>query len=305
MGLAHHILCADWGKEPGKRRVWEIRANTNILRPATERCDTSLNCIVQYGKKLDGPVLLGIDAAIGAPAHVVERFRQGENKPQANFFEWIQWLFIHGQPDMPVSLPEDWSYARPFISIPPGKGSKKAFPDNGIKLNRDSEAGLGANSSMIVSGIPGTVGSGSRELWRELTSLENNQKREGFSIWPYDGSLNQLLVNQSVVLAEIYPKACYGIALSDSLPTKVLGISKTKSASRAIAIKKLEGKAFHGLEIGCIENCYSSEDDFDAMISAVALYRLFNNKEDFMPNHSLHPAEGAILGKSALLVQPS
>lgn len=302
MAIDVHILCADWAKVPNKRRVWEIRRSTTAVRSVTADCGTDFVSILQYARCLDGPVILGIDAAIGVPAHIVKRFSIAQRCPQADFFAWIQWLFNYGQPDLPALTPGQWSYARPFISILPGKGTRNAFTDNGIILNRQCEAGLGSNSPIIVSGIPGTVGSGSRELWRELAQFTTLPASGEFRRWPFDGNLNQLLREKAVVLAEIYPKACYGIALCDSLPANLMAIAKTRAEARSATVSQLLATIGHALKIENIGDCYSCEDDFDAMISTVALYRLLESGCGFGPENAVNQAEGAILGKSALMV---
>ena len=54
---------------------------------------------------LEGPVLLGIDAAIGVPRHVGERFQKSEFKSGAGFLDWARWLFSYGSPDVPCKNP--------------------------------------------------------------------------------------------------------------------------------------------------------------------------------------------------------
>jgi len=79
------------------------------------------------------------------------------------------------------------------------------------------------------------------------------------------------------VIAEIYPKACYGLALADFLPARLLSIAKTKAPSRRKAIAALQQCAWLAREhvrIHDIEAALESEDDFDAQLSAAALARL-------------------------------
>ncbi len=265
----------------------------------------TLEALLHFAQTLPPPILVGIDAALGVPAPLVEAMRTEFKGVRPGFIPWVQWLFSNGSPDEPVNTPGEWSPARPFIAVPPGKGSKLAFSKAGIQMHRGVEHGLNANSPLIVSGIPGTVGSGSRELWRELASCLHKDSL-AFNIWPFDGSLISLLGQTGdahpITLAEIYPKACYGIALAETLPTKLKTISKTKQQVRANIMAELFEQLDGQLEINSSERCFASEDDFDAMISVVAMHKLMQYQELFYCEPDTHPVEGGIMGKQGLML---
>ena len=102
-----NILCADWGKDARKRRVWELKSDSNVICPVIGKSGNSLESILTYAKELEGPVLVGVDAAIAAPAHIGVRFGYEEKLENLNFFDWVKWLFEHGKPDTPVSSPDE------------------------------------------------------------------------------------------------------------------------------------------------------------------------------------------------------
>lgn len=267
--------------------------------------DITLETVLQFARTLPAPVFVGIDAALGVPARLADSIESSPTPKISTFLDWIIWLFVYGSPDEPVNTPDIWSPGQPFIAVPPGKGSKLAFSQAGIQMHRGVEQGLNANSPLIVSGIPGTVGSGSRELWRELSQcLQTNSP--DFNIWPYDGSLEKLFHQESeahsITLAEIYPKVCYGIALAATLPTKLRAISKTKEPIRKHVIDELIGMLDGQLEIESIEHCYRSEDDFDAMISVVAMHKLMQYPKLFFSEPDTHPMEGGVMGKQGLML---
>ena len=295
-----HIICIDWSKHAHKRRIWWRPAGTQSIEPLALE-GTNLIDVLEYFESEKNPVLVGIDAAIGAPRQVLTQFSAGERINNAGFFQWMNWLFDYGYPDEPVTSPEDWHYSRPFIHVPPGKGSKSAFTHYGIPLHRTVEAGLNSNSPLIVSGIPGTVGSGSRELWRQIWESKIRQV-SNVAVWPYDGELANLLKNTQFVLAEIYPKACYGIALSDSLPSPLIALAKTKQPTREKTVQQILDKYSNTLQIENIDQCRNNEDDFDAMISTLALHRLFEHKIILEPKTTACHSEGAVLGKAALIL---
>ncbi len=294
------ILCADWGKEPVKRRAWELKAGTSLVQPVCLNRELRLSNLIDYATSLGGPVLIGIDAAIGVPRHVGEQYRNLASNPEACFLDWAKWLFEHEKPYLPCTTPDEWHCGRPFIHIPKGQGAKLAFPNSGIGLNRETEQGLGANSPLIVSGLPGTVGSGSRALWEEMVECLKVDPNLENAFWPFAGRLDNLLASRQIIIAEIYPKACYGLALADDLPANLVTIAKTKAPARAKAISMLLERLDSDLQVEAIDLCYGSEDDFDAMISVVALHRLLGSplalREPRSPDH----IEGDILGRWAI-----
>ena len=65
--------------------------------------------------------------------------------------------------------------------------------------------------------MAGTVGSGTRELWKELMPHLTGDRL--FAIWPFEGDLIFLLESRGLVICETYPRSAYGAALAESLPT--------------------------------------------------------------------------------------
>src|SRR5205085_11586914 len=106
----------------------------------------------------------------------------------------------------------------PFFRVPPGAGSRTAFELRarlaGASLLREIERRLDAKSAFIVSGIPGTVGSGTLALWSELAPLLRGART--FAVAPFEGQPPELVASRRVVVAELYPRACYSAALRDA-----------------------------------------------------------------------------------------
>ncbi|MYH26630.1 MAG: hypothetical protein F4156_15535 [Holophagales bacterium] len=154
---------------------------------------------------------MGVDLALGLPQSywelVVAEPRYGQ---PATFIDWLEQLADDSgffDPANTVPNSEHWRVDRPWFQVPGGPGSRTSFTekvDDGFC--RRIERNTGANPLFIVRGIPGTVGSGTRDFWRELAPHLSGDRN--FRIWPFDGPLSDLL-ERGIVLAETYPRLAY------------------------------------------------------------------------------------------------
>jgi hypothetical protein len=123
-------------------------------------------------------------------------------------------------------------------------------------------------------------------------------------IWPFHGPLEDLLRGGRPVLAEIYPKACYGIALAGRLPAVMRRLSKTAAGTRADTLSELREAAWVGRErvvLADLDAAADCEDNFDALLSAAALLRLFlEDRLGDMPAAAEARVEGGVLGAASL-----
>src|SRR5262249_27641112 len=152
------------------------------------------------------PALLGFDAPLGVPESFWRQVAAGSAwKACTSFASWIRLGPVLGE----ARTAEAWSLEHPFFAIPPGTGSRlrweAALRERGITPLRRIDAATGAKPVFVVAGIPGSVGSAARDLWRGLASAHAAGRR--FSIWPFEPAGNGLTV------AEIYPRAAYALAL--------------------------------------------------------------------------------------------
>jgi hypothetical protein len=294
------IIAVDWGKDVRKRSAYI--ADLQAKRISRLPFDGRLIQLFDHAISSQDKVLIGIDAAIGYPAADwrVLVHKSGTGAPGFSDFLLGDTL----PPDFfnPVSSPADWSPERPFIRPPPGRWSLKAFEAaSSGGFYRVIDRRLKAQPIFVTSGIPGSVGSGTRALWQELRELDG---RLGFSIWPFHGAIYELLGKQQPVIAEIYPKACYGLALSESLPAPLYSIAKTKLEARQNALQDLCKAAWVSREHITIEDtrpAIENEDDFDALISAAALTRLFLEKAPVEEANDIESSvEGGVLGAASL-----
>ena len=264
--------------------------------------DGRLSRLLDHAISLQGPVLIGIDAAIGFPVADWRALTRKSKNRVKSFTDFLLGDTLLPEFFNPVDAPTDWSPQRPFIRPPSGRWSLKAFEaaSNG-GFYRMVDRRLKAQPIFVTSGLPGSVGSGTRALWQELRELD---EKFCFRVWPFHGSITELLRKEWPVIAEIYPKACYGIALSESLPAPLLSISKTRRPARQSTIDRLLASSWTSREqitIDALDEAVDNEDDFDAMISAAALTRLFLERAPLENADDIESRiEGGVLGAASL-----
>jgi hypothetical protein len=300
-----NIIAVDWGKDARKRAAYRADLENRAISPCA--FDGSLAHLIDYALTLEPPVLIGIDAAIGFPVAAWRKLTAQARHGATTFLDFLLGPSLPGNFFDPVRTPEEWSPQRPFVKAPTGRWSLTAFveaSDGGFYRQIDRQ--LNGNPIFLTSGIPGSVGSGTRALWLELIALAAESR---YRVWPFHGPLRTLLERPNPVIAEIYPKACYGIALAEALPSALMTIAKTRRPARQSAISRLSASDwFASREIICndFDAAIASEDDFDALISAAALMRLFIENAPIESPATVDPiAEGGVLGAASLAGSPA
>ena len=271
------FISADWSKDARKRSVHVAdTGQRRIWREESARWDLRKLLELARGLEDRGPVLVGLDLALGVPAgywsQVIEQPRW---RDVGSFLDWLPTLDPSSDFFETTPTAAAWRVDRPFFHIPKGKGSLTAYKDR-IRggLLRRIDGKVGAKPIFAVSGIPGTVGSGTRDLWMELIPLLTEDR--DFAVWPFEGDLEDLLAAHPITLAETYPGLAYAAALSATLPTHRLAISKTKREAREVACDLLEAAAWvreAGVDLGDLSPARADEDAFDSHLTAAALLR--------------------------------
>ncbi|KAA6183550.1 hypothetical protein F2Q65_15255 [Thiohalocapsa marina] len=295
-----HVIAVDWGKDARKRSAYlsQLASRTIARLPF----DGSLAHLMEQASSLDGPVLIGIDAAIGFPAASWQSLHDHCPCPPRTFADFLLGLSLPANFFEPVSTPEEWLPQRPFIRPPTGRWSLQAFVDASRQgLYRRVDKQLQAKPLFVTCGLPGSVGSGTRALWQELIGLAGLGE---FRLWPFQGTLATLLTEDVPVIAEIYPKACYGLALAESLPAPLLSIAKTKEHARQAALVQLRNNPWlvrQRMTINDFDAAVDNEDHFDALLSAAALTRILLEEAPIESPEAMDGiAEGGMLGAASL-----
>ena len=276
------IVCADWSKDPAKRAVWTAEPATKEIRRVEPMLGEpwTVARILENTTRLvgsTGSALVSFDAPIGVPASYLAAARALFGAPAgAGFLEWLPLAAASQEFWRPVHRAEDWSLQRPFFK-PKGEGSLGKFEQAakavGAQLRRRVERQSRGNA-VFAFGLPGQVAPAAQALWLEL--LEVRKRPGGVVIWPFEGPLD-IREHGGIVVAEIYPRAAYGTALSAELPARARSLSKTHTSTRTAAIDELQSSrwlADCGVLIDDVSWAQEGEDDFDACMTAAALLRL-------------------------------
>lgn len=304
------FISADWSKRSDKRSVYiaDLR-NRRIRKEQPQGALWNIHTLLGRAKELstDGHVLLGIDVVLGVPRDfwklILSERRQN---PPETFVEWLKSLDATERSFQTIDDPKEWRVDRPWFAVQKGPGGLKSFTK---KLNsemlRRIDSATGGKPLFAVSGIPGTVGSGTREVWKELIPHLLGERE--FSIWPFEGDLDSLLKLGSPVVCETYPRLAYAAALANELPTKQEAISKTKIDHRASACNRLmhaEWVCAHRVDLGDLDSLRINDDDFDAHFTAAAVMRCVIEERPLCDAEWIEStAEGSMLLAGAVLPQ--
>ncbi len=269
------LLCADWSLAPGRRAVYgALPAARRVLRLAPPAGGWNVERLVEAAAP-HGDAIIGVDAPLGLPASYLAAARGPFGlDPGAGFVPWLEAALARPACFEVGGSAAAWSVTRPFFRPPPGKGSLQAFvaaaAQQGVDLWRRGERASGGKS-VFTFGLPGQVAPAAQALWRELGAA----RAAGlpFRIWPFEAALG----DGGVKLAEIYPRAAYGVALGEKAPWPSMALAKTQAAVRAAAIDRLrQARWIREAEVALdgLDAALESEDEFDACLAAAALLRL-------------------------------
>lgn len=295
------FVSADWSKFPRKRSVHVAAPCARSIRCVED--DWTIEALLRLARGLEekaGPVLVGIDAALGVPAGYWRMaLRDTEGDPARHFLDWLGRIDLGSNFFDEVEAPEEWRVHRPFFAVQKGAGGKTSFTRkvDGDMLRRIDEA-TGAKPLFAVSGMPGTVGSATRALWKELIPLLTREGRD-FAVWPFEGALPALLSERRIVLAETYPGLACAAAASERLPTRRAEIAKTKEHERERFCDRLAKAAWvgeHGVDLGDLDLARRNDDAFDSLVTAAAALRcILEGRALCAPEWIDGEAEGSML----------
>jgi hypothetical protein len=309
------ILCADWSKSMGRREVYAADVETRQIR-RLEGTWTGA-AVVEAARELagDGSALATFDAPLGVPSSYWQKLRRVPGFPArvAVFPAWLPEALKRPRYFENARAPFDWRVEQPFFAIAPGAGGRRVWEDRlkraGVATLRRVDELTRAKPVFVTAGIPGTAGSGARELWKDLGRLlaaPPGPGGAGFVMWPFDGPLDELLARKTVVVGETYPRLAYALALSreDPAARAPLQIAKTRRDLRQAALADLRAHPWlqeHAVRLHDTDAAASSEDAFDALFGAAGLLRSALEGTLSASGDLADPvAEGGILGSGSL-----
>jgi 8-oxo-dGTP diphosphatase len=303
------IVSVDWAKESKGRAVFTACPTTGgwlIKRPKPPAGGWSLEQILVLAEGLAQPFggssLVAIDAVLGVPVGY------GLQTGLTAFPEVMGWLEREGALAQSIRDPELWCPERPFFAVNAGKGGLTRYVERAggrAVFYRECDRVTGGNPVFATSGIPGTVGSGSAALWREVLSARRSEQPE-FRLWPFEIELDEVPDSGTIVIAESYPRACYAVALAPNLPSEPFSIAKTNRGERRVRLNELSDAPWvreQAVELEGLEWAEETEDDFDALMQAAALTRMTGSEIPLTPHLADSAWEGGILGTGGLEIR--
>lgn len=303
------VAHADWGTDEKKR--WVAKAGLNSAGRYVASAPTTVGDLDAFVPNLrkevgeTGCALLGFDFPIGVSAFYAHKARICSFKqllPQLGRGEWAGFYRVCDEA-------EEISLRRPF------------YPNGGYNRRRtqaDLFYALGAASMEPLFRRCERGGKGTKRGCCLFWTLGGNQVGKAaicgwrdvlgpalraecpVSIWPFDGSLESLLMRGSIVVAETYPAECYSWfsdkplgKKSDEQNRQRFGESLLRWADENIVVedglrKEILGGFPHG-----------QDDAFDAIVGLFGMLKVcLGQHSPGMPNERvIRDIEGWILGR--------
>jgi hypothetical protein len=123
------------------------------------------------------------------------------------------------------------------------------------------------------------------------------------ALWPFDGTLESLVHGKRIVVAEIYPRVAYSLAISRPAVQQraPLAVSKTLREHRSAFLREMLSAGSWvdraKVEIRNVGEAEASEDAFDALVAACGLLRCILERTPLSDRRlEDRAAEGGILG---------
>jgi len=308
------VAHADWSIRPVGRRIaiarregdsWTVSAPVAVDDVAT----LAGRLLAEAGD--GGTALLGVDFPIGLPAAYAAR---------TGIIDFLDWLPRAGAGDwqeffLPAATAAEIALGRPFYPARPGGTRRQHLIDAlGVScfadLHRLCDLGEGrAAASPLFWTMGGNqVGKGAICGWRDLIVPARARLAERMGIWPFDGTLGQLLARPGFVIAETYPGEIYHHL---DLGIRARRRSKRRQGDRQADAPRLLAVAA-GLGLRLAEDAAAAiadgfgprkegEDSFDATVGLLGMINILrgNRPEGVPDNPLIGSVEGWILGQRA------
>ena len=299
------VVAADWGTDERKR--WMARAvlddgQTYQVYPPEPVGDQGTLPDRLWAQAPPGAVVLGVDFPIGLPRIYAERcgfasFRKALEEIGRGDFRYF--FDVSDQPTI----------EKPFYPPPTGKKGEytRARLARSLGVNSLSEmlrrcdqrtVDRPAAECLFFTLGGKQVGRAAIDGWANLIQ----PWRDRVGLWPFDGEFGELIEQEEIVIAEIYPAEGYrhlGFEMGAGT-----GLSKRRREHRRTVAPKLlacDGPSTHISHAAksWIEWGFASEDDFDAMVGLLSMLRVVTGRRsaDTPEDEAVRHVEGWILGQ--------
>jgi len=308
------VAHADWGQAPGKRWLAVARRHGSEWRaepPSPVATPDRLLASLAAGARPRGAVLAGFDFPIGLPLAYAR---------QARVRSFRALLPSLGGPFFEVAEePGEISILRPFYPARPGGTSQSqlveglgvASMDDLLRVCERATATRRAAAPLFWTLGPQQVGKAAISGWREVL-IPALRAGLDLALWPFEGTLGELLAPGRVVVAEAYP-AEHTTQLGIDLSAVSEGGPKGKRVQEvraAQAPRMLEFAQRIGVELapelrGALADGFGAkadgEDRFDATLGLLGMLNVvLGHRAAGDPSHpEIRAIEGWILGQEA------
>lgn len=309
------VVHADWGSKPKKRCMARATLQEGrYLAQAPEPVDDPLTMIedLRSGADEDVNLLIGFDFPIGLPrqyAYKVGIANFMELLPLLGRGEWSEFYCV-------AERAEQISLHRPFYPYNAAqKGSKKrqhlldalnvSSIDELLRQCDKPHPGRPKAAAPIFWTLGANqVGKAAISGWRDVLAPALKSHSLDVAVWPFDGTLNELLGQRQTVVAETYPAEFYwqlGLDVTNKRDQKV-------RKANACALMKCtpDCKVVLSPELrSTIEDGFGSspdgEDPFDSVVGLFGMLNvLLGCRESGEPaDSSIQNVEGWMLGRPA------
>jgi hypothetical protein len=292
--LPERVVHADWSTAPSKR--WAAEA---VLRDGEYLMSAPVPAANPIAGAIRGErqTLLGFDFPIGLPhayAQMVDVNAFVELLPELGSGRWSDFFEV-------AARPEEISLQRPFYPRRPGGTSQRQLLDalgfgSMDELRRVCErkhSGRRAAQVLFWTLGPNQVGRAAIAGWRDMLLPALSQ----VALWPFQGSVEQLLGSDKVVVCETYPGEFYGHLQLPANKTQPVRMSAAASIRAAAARLGLRLTRELDDEIG---RGFVNDDAYDAFGGLLGMINIVTGRRPAAPqlDAQIMSVEGWILGQS-------
>ncbi len=235
------VVHADWSVDGAKR--WMALARRVRGRYAVEAPvpvgDTATLLARLEAEARGGTVFFGFDFPLGLPRHYAAKAGVAhvlDLLPRLGAGEWNRFYEV-------ARRPEEVSLRRPFYPDRSNGTPRPALDElvRGLGLAgrdeilRHCDRGPPAAAPIFWTVGGNQVGKAALAGWREVIAPALRDRRAEMGVWPFDGTLAELLCSRRIVLAETYPGEIYGhLGLVFPRARKGGGGKRTQAGRRAV-----------------------------------------------------------------------
>lgn len=326
------VAHADWGSATAKRRLAisvQKRGLYSAFAPRVVERPEELLQILREMAGPDGSILLGFDFPIGLPMRYAEQVGITNFRAALPLFGSGKWASFY----QPAWSPDQIGLHRPFYPAKPG-GARQRYLIEGLGVENINDlrrvcefahSGRRAASPLFWTLGAQQVGKAAISGWRDVISPALRDPHHELLMWPFDGTLEQLLEPGKLVIAETYPGEIYQalklqfpsitdlkMRFGEHLPLRKSG-KRSQAGRKWNAVALLNWSRSAGVQLdpqleALIQDGFGpapkGEDAFDATVGLFGMLNvLFGIQPEWAPSlqdsgsEAIRDVEGWILGQ--------